>query len=118
MPAGFKARGLRIADDSDPLQPGEFRDVDVPGGDLKSSLIPLPYKEPSATLFQLMGFVVGSAEKFVGTSEIGVGDGRQEMPVGTTIALLERGSRIISAIHKRLHASLSFLFFRFGLVFF
>tara|TARA_Y100000361_G_scaffold153861_1_gene176961 strand:+ start:831 stop:3176 length:2346 start_codon:yes stop_codon:yes gene_type:complete len=106
MPAGFKARGLRIADDSDPLQPGEFRDVDVPGGDLKSSLIPLPYKEPSATLFQLMGFVVGSAEKFVGTSEIGVGDGRQEMPVGTTIALLERGSRIISAIHKRLHASL------------
>jgi len=106
MPAGFKARGLRIADDSDPLQPGEFRDVDVPGGDLKSSLIPLPYKEPSATLFQLMGFVVSSAEKFVGTSEIGVGDGRQEMPVGTTIALLERGSRIISAIHKRLHASL------------
>ena len=106
MPAGFKARGLRIADDSDPLQPGEFRDVDVPGGDLKSSLIPLPYKEPSATLFQLMGFVVGSAEKFVGTSEIGVGDGRQEMPVGTTIALLERGSRIISAIHKRLHAIL------------
>ena len=106
MPAGFKARGLRIADDANPLQPGEFRDVDVPGGDLKSSLIPLPYKEPSATLFQLMGFVVSSAEKFVGTSEIGVGDGRQEMPVGTTIALLERGSRIISAIHKRLHASL------------
>ena len=105
MPAGFKARGLRIADDQNPLQPGEFRDVDVPGGDLRTSLMPLPYKEPSATLFQLMGFVVESAQRFIGTTDMGVGDGRQEMPVGTTIALLERGARIVSAVHKRLHAS-------------
>jgi chaperonin GroES len=106
MPAGFKARGLRIADDSNPLQPGEFRDVDVPGGELRNSLMPLPYKEPSATLMQLMGFVVESAQRFVGTTDIGIGDSNQEMPVGTTIALLERGSRIISAVHKRLHASM------------
>ena len=106
MPAGFKARGLRIADDQNPLAPGEFRDVDVPGGDLRTSLMPLPYKEPSGTLFQLMGFVVESAQRFIGTTDIGVGDGRQEMPVGTTIALLERGARIVSAVHKRLHASL------------
>mgnify|MGYP003148057269 FL=1 len=106
MPAGFKARGLRIADDQNPLAPGEFRDVDVPGGDLKASLMPLPYKEPSATLFQLMGFVVGAAEKFIGTTDIGIGDGNKEMPVGTTIALLERGARVISAVHKRLHASM------------
>jgi hypothetical protein len=106
MPAGFKARGLRIADEGTPLQPGEFRDVDVPGGDLRTSLMPLPYKEPSATLFQLMGFVVEAAQRFIGSTDIGVGDGRQEMPVGTTIALLERGSRIVSAVHKRMHASL------------
>jgi len=107
MPAGFKARGLRIADEQNPLSPGEFRDVDVPGGDLKASLMPLPYKEPSATLFQLMGFVVEAAQRFIGTTDMGVGNGgNQEMPVGTTIALLERGSRIVSAVHKRLHASL------------
>ena len=106
MPAGFKARGLRIADEANPLNPGEFRDVDVPGGDLKASLMPLPYKEPSGTLFQLMGFVIDSAQRFIGTTDMGVGDGRQEMPVGTTIALLERGSRIVSAVHKRLHGSM------------
>lgn len=106
MPAGFKARGLRIADEQSPLNPGEFRDVDVPGGDLKASLMPLPYKEPSGTLFQLMGFVVDAAQRFIGTTDMGVGQGNQEMPVGTTIALLERGSRIVSAVHKRLHASL------------
>jgi len=106
MPAGFKARGLRIADEQNPLQPGEFRDVDVPGGDLRTSLMPLPYKEPSGTLFQLMGFVVEAAQRFIGTTDMGVGDGRQEMPVGTTIALLERGARIVSAVHKRMHASM------------
>lgn len=106
MPAGFKARGLRIADDQNPLSPGEFRDVDVPGGDLRTSLMPLPYKEPSSTLFQLMGFVVSAAQKFIGTTDMGVGDGNQEMPVGTTIALLERGAKIVSAVHKRLHASM------------
>jgi hypothetical protein len=106
MPAGFKARGLRIADDAEPLQPGEFRDVDVPGGDLQNSLLPLPYKEPSGTLFQLMGFVIASAEKFIGTTDIAVGDSNQEVPVGTTLALLEKGAKIISSVHKRLHASM------------
>ena len=106
MPAGFKARGLRIADEQMPLHPGEFRDIDIPGGDIRTSLMALPYKEPSGTLFQLMGFVIESAQRFIGTTDIGVGDGRQEMPVGTTIALLERGAKIISAVHKRLHTSL------------
>ena len=107
LPAGFKARGLRIADDENPVQPGEFRDVDVPGGDLKGALLPLPYKEPSATLFQLMGFVIASAEKFVGTQDLGFeGNQSGDMPVGTTVALLERGSKVISAVHKRLHAAM------------
>ncbi len=104
MPAGFKARGLRIRDDDQPLQPGEWRDVDVVGTELRSSLLPLPYKEPSGTLFQLLGFVVQAAQKFVGTTDIGTGNIQNtEMPVGTTVALLERGSRIMSAVHKRLY---------------
>jgi len=103
LPAGFKARGLRIQDQESPLQPGEWRDVDAPGGDLAQNLLPLPYKEPSGTLFQLLGFVVSSAEKFLGTADLGMSDGNQELPVGTTIALLERGSRVMSAVHKRLH---------------
>jgi len=107
MPAGFKARGLRIRDDDQPLQPGEWRDVDVVGTELRGSLLPLPYKEPSGTLFQLLGFVVQSAQKFVGTTDIGTGNIQNtEMPVGTTVALLERGSRIMSAVHKRLYNSM------------
>jgi hypothetical protein len=103
LPAGFKAKGLRIQDEGALLQPGEWRDVDAPGGSLRESLMPLPYKEPSATLMQLLGFCVSAAEKFVGTSDMGMTDSNQEMPVGTTIALLERGSRVLSAVHKRLH---------------
>tara|TARA_R100001369_G_scaffold16130_1_gene31045 strand:+ start:2539 stop:5025 length:2487 start_codon:yes stop_codon:yes gene_type:complete len=107
MPAGFKARGLRIQDGDEPIQPGEWRDVDVVGTDLKGSLLPLPYKEPSATLFQLLGFVVQAAQKFVGTTDMGTGNvSNAEVPVGTTIAMLERGSRIISAVHKRLYNSM------------
>jgi hypothetical protein len=102
LPAGFKAKGLRVEDQT-PIQPGEWRDVDVPGGDIASSLLPLPYKEPSATLFQLLGFCVDAAQKFIGTTDLGMGDSNQEMPVGTTIAVLERGSRVMSAVHKRLH---------------
>ena len=102
LPAGFKARGLRIEDQT-PIQPGEWRDVDAPGGDLASSLLPLPYKEPSATLFQLLGFCIDAAQKFIGTTDLGMGDSNNEMPVGTTIAVLERGSRVMSAVHKRLH---------------
>ena len=102
LPAGFKARGLRIEDQT-PIQPGEWRDVDAPGGDLAANLLPLPYKEPSATLFQLLGFCIGAAEKFIGTTDLGMGESNQELPVGTTIALLERGSRVMSAVHKRMH---------------
>jgi len=106
LPGGFKARGLRIANDQDSINPGEWRDVDVPGGNLRESLMPLPYKEPSGTLFQLLGFVVTAAEKFIGTQELGIADGNKETPVGTTVALLERGSKVMSAVHKRLHAAL------------
>tara|TARA_R100001244_G_scaffold56995_1_gene48473 strand:+ start:645 stop:3044 length:2400 start_codon:yes stop_codon:yes gene_type:complete len=106
LPSGFKAKGVRIADQGNPLHPGEWRDIDVPGGDIRSGLIPLPYKEPSATLFQLMGFVVDAAQRFIGTTDISVGDSNEAMPVGTTIALLERGSRIVSAVHKRMYASM------------
>lgn len=106
MPAGFKAKGVRMADQGNPLNPGEWRDIDIPGGDLRAGLVPLPYKEPSQTLFQLMQFVVEAAQRFIGTTDIGVGDSNEAMPVGTTIALLERGSRIVSAVHKRMYASM------------
>jgi hypothetical protein len=106
LPAGFKARGLRIRDDDNPLQPGEFRDVDAPSGDLRQGLLPLPYKEPSATLFQLLGFVVQSGQRFATIADQKIGDSvAANAPVGTTMALIERGSRVMSAIHKRLHYS-------------
>ncbi len=103
IPAGFKAKGMRIQDAESPIQPGEWRDVDAPGGALRENLMPLPYKEPSATLMSLLGFCVTAGEKFIGSSDMGMGDSNQELPVGTTIALLERGSRVMSAVHKRMH---------------
>jgi len=103
LPAGFKARGLRIRDDETPLEPGEFRDVDAPGGALRDSLIPLPYKEPSATLMQLLGFCVEAGQRFASITNLQIGEGNQELPVGTTMALLEQGTRVMSAVHKRLH---------------
>ena len=104
LPAGFKARGLRIRDDDNPLQPGEFRDVDAPGGAIRDSLMPLPYKEPSATLFQLLGFVVKAGQRFAAISDMKIAEGgAQQAPVGTTLALLERGTKVMSAIHKRCH---------------
>jgi len=103
LPAGFKARGLRIRDDDDPLQPGEFRDVDAPGGAIRDSLMPLPFKGPDPTLFQLLGFVVDAGQRFATITDMKVGDGNQGAAVGTTIAMLEQGSRVMSAIHKRLH---------------
>ena len=105
LPAGFKARGIRIRDDNTPLQPGEFRDMDAPGGSLRDALMPLPFKEPSATLLQLLGMLVDAGKRFASIADMQIGDGNQEAPVGTTIALLERGSRVMSAIHKRLHYS-------------
>ena len=103
LPAGFKARGLRIRDDDDPLQPGEFRDVDAPGGAIRDSLMPLPFKGPDQTLFQLLGFVVDAGRRFATITDMKVGDGNQQAAVGTTIAMLEQGSRVMSAVHKRLH---------------
>ena len=103
LPAGFKTRGLRIADNDEPLQPGEFRDVDAPSGAIREGLMPLPYKEPSQTLFGLLGFVVEAGQRFAQIADMQVGDGNQGAPVGTTIALLERGSRIMSSIHKRMY---------------
>ena len=103
LPAGFKARGIRIRDSDEPLSPGEFRDIDVPGGALKDSILPLPYKEPSQTLMQLLGFVVDAGRRFAAITDMQVGDGNQSAAVGTTIALLEKGSKVMSAIHKRLH---------------
>jgi len=103
LPAGFKARGARIADNDNPIQPGEFRDIDAGGAELNASLMPLPYKEPSQTLFGLLGFLIEAGKRLANTADMQVGDGNQMAAVGTTIALLERGSMVMSAIHKRLH---------------
>lgn len=105
LPAGFKAKGARIADDDNPIQPGEWRDIDAGGTELSSSLLPLPYKEPSQTLFQLLGFTVEAGQRLASIADMQVGDGNQQAAVGTTLALLERGSMVMSAIHKRLHYS-------------
>jgi len=106
LPAGFKQRGVRVKDDAKPIQPGEFKDVDTPGGNLKDAFVFLPYKEPSATLLQLMGIVVQAGQRFASIADMQVGDGNQGAAVGTTVALLERGSRVMSAIHKRLYVAL------------
>jgi hypothetical protein len=106
LPAGFKQRGIRIRDDAQSIQPGEWRDVDAPGGNLKDAFMTLPYKEPSQTLLALMGVVVQAGQRFASIADMQVGDGNQQAAVGTTVALLERGSRTMSAIHKRIYASM------------
>ena len=106
LPAGFKMRGIRVRDEAQPLQPGEFRDVDAPGGNLSDAFMPLPFKGPNATLLQLMDVVVGAGQRFASIADMQVGDGNQSAAVGTTVALLERGSRVMSAIHKRLYAAM------------
>jgi len=106
LPAGFKQRGVRVRDEAAPIQPGEFKDVDAPGGSLRDAFYPLPYKEPSQTLLQLMGIVVQAGQRFASISEMQVGEGNSNAAVGTTIALLERGSKVMSAIHKRLYTAL------------
>jgi len=106
LPAGFKTRGVRMRDDAQPLQPGEFRDVDVPGGNIKDQFMQLPFKGPDQTLLQLMGICVQSAQRFASIADSQVGDMNQQAAVGTTVALLERGSRVMSAIHKRLYVGL------------
>ena len=106
LPAGFKQRGVRVRDEASPIQPGEFKDVDAPGGNIRDSFMMLPYKEPSPTLLQLMGIVVQAGQRFAAIADMQVGDGNQAAAVGTTVALLERGSRVMSAIHKRLYTSM------------
>ena len=103
LPAGFKARGVRVRNNDEPLQPGEWRDIDTPGGSIRDSIIPLPYKEPSATLVQLLGSLIEGGRRFVSLADQQTGNMNQEAPVGTTVALLERGMKVMSAIHKRLH---------------
>ena len=106
LPAGFKQRGVRVRDEASPIQPGEFKDVDAPGGNLRDAFFPLPYKEPSQTLLNLLGIVVNAGQRFAAIADMQVGDGNQGAAVGTTIALLERGSRVMSAIHKRCYAAM------------
>ena len=103
LPAGFKARGVRVRNDDEPLQPGEWRDIDAPGGNIRDAIIPLPYKEPSATLAQLLGALIEGGRRFVSLADQQTGDGNTAAPVGTTVAMLERGMKVMSAIHKRLH---------------
>ena len=105
LPAGFKTRGIRIRDEDTPIQPGEFRDVDAPGGSLRESIQPLPFKEPSGTLLNLLNILVDGGKKFASIAEINTGQGNPNAPVGTTLALLERSTKVLSAIHKRLHNS-------------
>ena len=106
LPAGFKQRGVRVRDEASPIQPGEFKDVDAPGGSLRDAFFPLPYKEPSPTLLNLLGVVVQAGQRFAAIADMQVGDGNQGAAVGTTVALLERGSRVMSAIHKRCYAAM------------
>jgi len=106
LPAGFKQRGIRIRDDAQSIKPGEFRDVDAPGGNIRDAFMTLPFKEPSATLLNLMGVVVNAGQRFASIADLQVGDGNQQAAVGTTVALLERGSRTMSAIHKRIYSAL------------
>lgn len=106
LPAGLKARGLRIKGDSTPLMPGEFRDVDVPSGAIKDSITFLPYKEPSQVLVSLLGTLVEEGRRFASIADLQIGDANQSAPVGTTLALMERAMKVMSAVQARLHASM------------
>jgi len=101
LPAGFKSRGIRVRDDDQPIQPGEFRDVDAPGGNIRDQFFNLPFSEPSTTLFNLLGFVVQAGQKFAAITDSNIGNDLQNRAVGTTVALMERGSRVMSGVHKR-----------------
>lgn len=106
LPGGLKSRGLRIKGDDSPIQPGEFRDVDVPGGSIRDNIAFLPYKEPSSVLYQLLGTIVDEGRRFASISEMNIGDMKQDAPVGTTLAILERSQKVMSAVQARLHASM------------
>jgi hypothetical protein len=105
LPGGFKAKGVRLVGDNEPISPGEFKEIEATGVDLSKAIIPLPYKEPSSTLFQMLGFVTQAGQKFADSTEQIVSDAASYGPVGTTMALLEASSKFFSSIHKRLHHS-------------
>ncbi len=106
LPGGLKARGLRIKGDDTPIMPGEFRDVDVPGGSIRDNISFMPYKEPSNVLYQLMGDIVEEGRRFASAADVKAADMNAEAPVGTTLAILERSMKVMSAIQARLHASM------------
>ena len=106
LPAGLKARGLRIKGDDSPLMPGEFRDVDVPGGAIRDSITFIPYKEPSSVLYQLLGNIVDEGRKIGSIADVQIGNMNPNAPVGTTLALLERSMKVMSGVQSRLHAAL------------
>jgi len=106
LPGGLKSRGLRIKGDDTPIMPGEFRDVDVPGGTIRDNISFLPYKEPSNVLYQLMGDIVEEGRRFASAGDVKAADMNAEAPVGTTLALLERAMKVMSAVQARLHASM------------
>ena len=105
LPGGFKARGIRIVGNNDPISPGEFREIDAAGMDINKAIVPLPYREPSNTLYQLLGTMTEMGQKFADNAEAIVANSTNYGPVGTTLALLEAGAKFFSAIHKRLHQS-------------
>lgn len=106
LPGGFKARGLRVKGDDTPIAPGEFRDVDVPSGSIKDNLMPLPYKEPSQTLFQLFQTIIDEGRRFANTADLQISDMSAQAPVGTTLAILERTLKTMSAVQARVHYSM------------
>ena len=106
LPAGFKSRGIRVRDDAQPLQPGEFRDVDAPGGNIRDQFMTLPYKEPSAVLLQLLGIVVGAGQRFAAIADMQVGDGNQQSCSWNNSSVIGAWIKVMSAIHKRLYVGL------------
>ena len=110
LPAGFKSRGIRVRDDDQPIQPGEFRDVDAPGGNIREQFFNLPFTEPSVTLFNLLGFLVQAGQKFAAITDNNIGNDAQNRAVGTTVAMMERGSRVMSGVHKRCYYAMKMEF--------
>src|SRR6056300_975101 len=110
LPAGFKSRGIRVRDDDQPIQPGEFRDVDAPGGNIRDQFFNLPFTEPSVTLYNLLGFVVQAGQKFAAITDSNIGNDAQNRAVGTTVAMMERGSRVMSGVHKRCYYAMKIEF--------
>src|SRR6056300_1695960 len=110
LPAGFKSRGIRVRDDDQPIQPGEFRDVDAPGGNIREQFFNLPFTEPSTTLFNLLGFLVQAGQKFAAIMDNNIGNDAQNRAVGTTVAMMERGSRVMSGVHKRCYYAMKIEF--------